>query len=461
MIRMFLAALSVCAWAMFAGMASAHDAKDKPAGLGKRTIVRKINGKWRPFHFHDRQRMKKGHPQRRFQLAPLKGLKAVALPIDWAKLLQFPMYGNDRLGDCMWAAAGHGQGTFTGNVGTEIIFVETALEDQYMQLSGGDNGLDEGTLIQGWTAGMNGAPAGSAKQCIVDALDIDPTNAAMCQTAIQYFGGILFMLDVPDAWINNFSGNGSDVWDAPAAPDQNNGHGVWWNGVDTNGRYKLQTWGSWAWITPAGVAACDPSAFVVFSPNWFDPKTGLAPNGLHITQLATLWQQAGGTAIPQSVIAAFPPVAVNPPPPAPVPPPPAPPIPGTISITLSADQVASVVGQAGAVTLSPEQINAIKTIQGIALPAAKTSACPCRKPNCSCPHAHDASRPCSCAPKQTSATELEIERLRRKAAELSETIKNLKKLLVDADKKVGQAAVNPSTLNRANDGLRLFPTPKK
>ena len=286
------------------------------------------------------------------------------MPIDWAKQLQFPMYGNDRLGDCMWAAAGHGQGTFTGNVGTEIIFDETALEDQYMQLSGGDNGLDEGTLIQGWTAGMNGAPAGSAKQCIVDALDIDPTNATMCQTAIQYFGGILFMLDVPDAWINNFTGNGGDVWDAPARADANNGHGVWWNGVDTNGRYKLQTWGSWVWITPAGVAACDPSAIVVFSPNWFDPKTGYAPNGLHITQLAAIWQQAGGTAIPQSVIAAFPP-----PNPSPSPTPtPTPPVTG-VTITLTPDQVSAVVNQAGAVALTAEQLKAIQTLQGIVLPS--------------------------------------------------------------------------------------------
>ena len=216
MIRKILAALAVCM--SLAGFAVAQDGKAKTGAPGKRTVVRKINGKYRAFNFHDRLRMKRGHPERRFNLTPFRG--PVALPIDWAKQLQFPIYGNDVLGDCMWAAAGHGQGTFTGNVnvGAEIIFAETPFEDQYMQLSGGDNGLDEGTLIQGWTAGINGAPQGSAKQCIVDALDIDPTNAAMCQAAIQYFGGVLFMLDVPDAWISAFTGNGGDVWDGAGHP---------------------------------------------------------------------------------------------------------------------------------------------------------------------------------------------------------------------------------------------------
>ena len=73
MIRVFLAALAVCA--LFAGLASAQEAKAKSTGPGKRTVVRKVNGKWRPFHFHDRQRMKKGHPERRFQLAPIEGIQ--------------------------------------------------------------------------------------------------------------------------------------------------------------------------------------------------------------------------------------------------------------------------------------------------------------------------------------------------------------------------------------------------
>src|ERR1700729_1582285 len=41
----------------------------------------------------------------------------------------------------------HGDNTFTGNAGVESTFDESILESDYEQLSGGDNGLDEGTLI--------------------------------------------------------------------------------------------------------------------------------------------------------------------------------------------------------------------------------------------------------------------------------------------------------------------------
>jgi hypothetical protein len=221
------------------------------------------------------------------------------------------MDGNDTYGDCMYAGACHGDNTFTGNSGTESVFDLATITADYLELSGGDNGLDEGTLVPAWKAGIASTPEAS----ILDALDIDPTNAAMTQSAISLFGGVLFMLDVPDTWVNNFQTG--YVWDVPAVADSNNGHAVWWNGVDTTGNYKLQTWGTYGWITPAGVSVCDPSAFVVFSLRWFN-AAGYAPNGMHYTALSPLWTQAGGAVLPASP---FPAPTPTPLPPAPIPPP--------------------------------------------------------------------------------------------------------------------------------------------
>jgi hypothetical protein len=241
-------------------------------------------------HFHDRHAMKRGHPQRRFALPA--GWPTPALPIDYAKALAFPMYGNDRLGDCMYAAACHADNTFTGNVGTESTFDEHALERDYERLSGGDNGLDEGTLIEGWKAGLAGVQAAS----ILDALDIDTTDLATMRAAVYLFGGVLFMLDVPDRWCDT---NDGDTWDVPAVADQNNGHGTFINGVDANGNYHLLTWGGARKLTPAGLRACDPNGFVAFSLRWFDAR-GYAPNGLHYAQLSALWVAAGGRPLPAS-----------------------------------------------------------------------------------------------------------------------------------------------------------------
>jgi hypothetical protein len=253
----------------------------------RRVMLQKLN---KMATFTDRQAMKVGHPTIALHKPP-QGLPAPKLPIDWAKNFSFPIDGNDIYGDCMLAAAEHADNTFTANNGAESNFSESLTVSYYLSLSGGNNGLNDGQIIGAWQKGLPGIP--EAK--ILEALDIDTTDAALVQSAIYLFGGVFFTLNIPDNWYNNFTTGG--VWDAPAKADTNNGHGVWWNGVNAQGQYHLQTWGTYGWITPAGVADCDPGGFVVFSLRWFD-KNGKAPNGYTYDQLAALWQQMGGSKLP-------------------------------------------------------------------------------------------------------------------------------------------------------------------
>lgn len=245
-------------------------------------------------------------------------LKAPALPIDWAKSLSFPMDLNDTYGDCYYAAGCHADNTWSGNAGVESTFSLSAIKTRYFSLSGGDNGLDDSDM-QGEMKNHGLADVPDAK--IVDYLYLDTTNPAAVQAGIYNFGCVIFTFAVPDSWINN-SSTGA-IWDAPATADPNNGHAVIFNGVDTAGKYKLQTWGSYVWITPSGVTSCMPGGWVAFTKRWFDAK-GMAPNGQHITQLAKAWTDAGGKTIPADVINAFPPIGPTPAPPNPNPPGPTP-----------------------------------------------------------------------------------------------------------------------------------------
>jgi hypothetical protein len=239
----------------------------------------------------DRQTMKVGRPAASFRLEGAYPL--FSLPIDWTKnqSLAFPMDGNDLFGDCLYAAACHADNTFTGNLGAEEGFDPNVIINDYLRLSGGNNGLNEGQIVEEWRNGLANTPAAR----IFDVLNLNPNDSVAMQAAIYFFGGALFMLDIPDKWRTSFATGA--IWDAPAIADRNNGHGVWWNGVNTNGNYRMQTWGTYGWITPSGVAVCDPSCFVVFSPRWFDDD-GVAPNGLSYFQLAALWQQFGGGVLP-------------------------------------------------------------------------------------------------------------------------------------------------------------------
>jgi len=240
--------------------------------------------------FTDRQAMKVGHPKARFH-RPTAPLPIHQIPFDWSKALTFPIAGNDIWGDCMLAAAEHADSTFTGNNGTESAFNADLTVSTYLSISGGDNGLSSGQTISTWETGLPSVPGAK----IMDALDIDTTDAALVQSAIWLFGGVFFTLDVPDNWYKNFTVG--SIWDAPTTADKNNGHGVWWNGVDAKGNYHMETWGTFGWITPAGVADCDPAGFVVFSSRWFNSQ-GLAPNGMSYSQLASLWTQMGGKTLP-------------------------------------------------------------------------------------------------------------------------------------------------------------------
>jgi hypothetical protein len=116
--------------------------------------------------FTDRQAMKVDHPRTRMAV-PVTLPAPPALPFDWSKAFSFPLDGNNIYGDCMMAAAEHG--------------------------------LNSGQIISASESGLPGVPAAR----IMDAMDIDTTDPKAVQTAIWLFGGVFFMLDIPDTWTND------------------------------------------------------------------------------------------------------------------------------------------------------------------------------------------------------------------------------------------------------------------
>jgi hypothetical protein len=322
----------------------------KPAGKGQsakshsQVELTKL-GKGKFAHFTNRRAMQNSHPFKRF-IHRAGTIPPTTLPVDSTgnATVSAPLDGNDTLGDCGEAMVCHCDNILTfgqGKAGwTESVFGLAALEAQYEKVSGGDNGLDEDMVVnQIWKVGI----AGNAKAIITDALDMDVTNVPLTQFAIDNFYTVELAWSVPDAFVNGFATG--TVWAAAGTPDPNNGHYTPLADVggpattqegytgSLNGFYRLWTWGTWCWVSPAFVASVQPQAFIAFSPRQFSTTTGLDSKGRHITQQAALWVTCGGNPIPQAVIDAFPPLSPSPTPtPTPTPTPAPTPAPAPASV---------------------------------------------------------------------------------------------------------------------------------
>jgi len=261
------------------------------------------------------------------------GEKTFAPPdtFDWAtkngKRPSLPMLGNDRYGNCYYVAPAKVHILFQWQVqGTQLTFDEKALIARYLKVSGGDNGLSDSQVFPEMKAGIIG-PNGPYKS--LDELIVPASDKAALRLAAWAFGAPMFTFTVYDNFMQVkpgmvMRGNAGRV---------RGGHAVLFSGVDDQG-WHGETWGfpepfiaidQW-------IAGVDPEFVATFSLRWFNDK-GYAPNGLHYTQLAPMWNSMGGNV---SLVSPFPPPD-NPPP---LPPPPPPPPVGatyTLTYTYTAD----------------------------------------------------------------------------------------------------------------------------
>ena len=210
----------------------------------------------------------------------------------------------------------------------ELTYTDAQTLGVYTAITGfnpADPNTDQGTnpddLFSFWKA--TGLPGGHK---IADEASVDPTDTATLALAGWLFGGLGLTLSLPDVWFAATNGDGF-VWDAVpgAVPDPNNGHMVLLSGYGTytlaDGKttatgWKIETWGMWGVITPAGLALCDAAIDAVLSADWA-PGTSLSPAGYSFADTSAIWTEIGGNPTPA------PPV-----PPGPTPPPPVPPTPG-------------------------------------------------------------------------------------------------------------------------------------
>lgn len=241
-----------------------------------------------------------------------------------SRSITYPVLGNRSYGDCYLADACHCIQTWTGNVGQEATFDEQAVIQLYLQLSGGDNGLDDATIFRAWRSGIFGHK-------ILDDMTVDPRDDNAIRLGITKFWGGSYTSSLFDAWLKN--PEPGTIWDAPPGqqPNPRNGHAMCLSGFTTKGAplpfaipghargspapfdfYHDETWGfgTPVLLTPSGLKASDPEVTIQFSLDMFNAQ-GVAPDGETYDQKASLWKQLGGMTMPPSPFTGGPPPTVE------------------------------------------------------------------------------------------------------------------------------------------------------
>lgn len=205
------------------------------------------------------------------------------------KVPSWPMYGNDVLGDCTVAAAGHMIEAWTCDVGGCKVPPDPVVEEFYWLTGhpssthgqpGGptDTGRVELSILNYWRRhGLGGDKIGAYTK-------VNPTNTPLMKAGVYLAGGLYIGLALPE------TAQSQRVWDVvgdgktgPSAPWSWGGHAVPIEAYDPAG-VTIVTWGgllraTWRFIT----TYCD-EAYAILSPDFL--AGGKTPDGINSAALA-------------------------------------------------------------------------------------------------------------------------------------------------------------------------------
>lgn len=233
--------------------------------------------------------------------------------VDWlSRVASWPVYLNDRIGDCTCAAVGHMIEAFTTyGQGQTVTVTDQDVLTVYEQVTGynpADPSTDQGAYIQDILGYW--AQTGIAGHTILAYASVDVANMTEVQQAIDLFGAVDIGLNFPSSAMDQF--NAGQTWDVAAGSPILGGHCVPVGEYDADGTLTCVTWGRVQKMTDAFWQQYVDEAWVVITRDWVNAQ-GLDPQGLDLYQLGEDYATLTGQ--PNPIPAPTPP----PPPPAPTP----------------------------------------------------------------------------------------------------------------------------------------------
>ena len=177
-----------------------------------------------------------------------------AAPASWDGLIDtvtLRMLGNDRYGDCTFAAVGNLAAIQSAGDGLPMVLEEKLVVSEYLDHT---DGRDEGAVVIDVLNRVRGRGLGAYRLRAWAALDLGDREG-LCAAAAM-FQGVYLGVDLPDDW---HDGVAAGLWDVTGPGRWDKGHALVLAAYDADG-VTLATWGhplraTWEWLAAYAVEA--------------------------------------------------------------------------------------------------------------------------------------------------------------------------------------------------------------
>lgn len=217
---------------------------------------------------------------------------------DWlSEVTLWPMYLNDRIGDCTCATVGHIIEIFTHyGQGRLVKVTDNDVLKAYEDVSGynPDTGAnDDGAVVQDVLNYWRKTGVGGHK--ILAFAEVDYRDKDELRAAMSLFGNIYLGIDFPNTAFDQFD-NG-EPWDVVSGAYSEGGHAINAGYYDvSDNMWKIVTWGQVQPMTQAFFDKYVEEAWVVVSEEWI--KDNKNPDGIDLAALGQDFENITGEANP-------------------------------------------------------------------------------------------------------------------------------------------------------------------
>lgn len=216
--------------------------------------------------------------------------------VDYAsKVPSWPVYLNDKIGDCTCAGVGHMIQAWTAYAGTEVTLPSSDILKMYEVLSGynprtgaNDNGCVEQDVLQYL------ADTGAGGHKITAFAQVDAGNRAEMKAALYLFGSVYLGINCPESAQEDFAAG--QPWDYVPGSPVDGGHCIVMQYMDDSVS-KIVSWGSLIEMTDAFWEHYGEEAWVIVTQD-FTGKNGMSPAGLNLQAMLTEFHEITGSSVP-------------------------------------------------------------------------------------------------------------------------------------------------------------------